>query len=303
MGRDLLRALTGDRTARFCTLLLVSIVGLTLFGEALSGWSAHEIDWDALESPPGADHWFGTDLIGRDLFARVAEGGRVSLAVAMIATGVSALIGVPWGALSGFLGGRTDQVMMRIVDVLYGLPFVIVVILLVVVFGRNPYLLYAALGAVFWLDLARIVRGQTLRVRREPFVAAARLAGAPTRYIVLRHVVPNVAGPALVYATLTVPGVILAESFISFLGLGIQEPDTSWGVLIADGVQTLESAPWALLFPALALGATVWSVNMLGDRLRDRFAARYSSSDMSVTLPPDAVVSTERVRSTTSRLK
>lgn len=267
--RGLRLALTGDRTSRAASLMLLGVLLLALAGPVLSPWSADAIDWDALESPPSTAHWFGTDMIGRDLFARAAEGARLSLAIALVATGVSALIGVPWGALAGFLGGRADLLMMRVVDVLYGLPFVLVVILLVVVFGRNPVLLFVGLGAVFWLDLARIVRGQTLRVRSAPFVDAARLLGSSTPRIVLRHLLPNVAGPAIVHVTLTLPGVILAESFVSFLGLGVQEPATSWGVLIADGVQSMESAPWVLLFPAALLGATVWAANMLGDRLRD----------------------------------
>ncbi len=274
MARALLRALLGSLLARVCSALLVAVLALALLGPTLSPWAADAVDWDALEAAPSAAHWFGTDLIGRDLFTRIAEGARVSLAIAAIATGVSVLIGVPWGAAAGFVGGRVDTIMMRIVDVLYALPFVLVVILLVVVFGRNPYLLFVGLGAVFWLDLARIVRGQTLRVRNEAFVEAARALGASRVRIVLRHVIPNVAGPALVYVTLTVPGVILAESFISFLGLGVQEPETSWGVLIADGAQTMESAPWALVFPALLLGITVWSINMLGDRLRDELDPR-----------------------------
>ena len=273
-ARPVVRALLGDGLARLCTALLAAVILLAVAGPLLSPWGAEDIDWAALEAPPSAGHWFGTDLVGRDLFTRAAAGARVSLTIAAIATLVSVLIGVPWGAAAGYLGGRVDTVMMRIVDVLYALPFVLLVILLVVVFGRNPYLLFVGLGAVFWLDLARIVRGQTLRVRQAGFVEAARAMGAGPAAIIRRHVLPNVAGPALVYATLTVPGVILAESFISFLGLGVQEPDTSLGVLIADGAQTMESAPWALVFPALLLAVTVWSVNMLGDRLRDELDAR-----------------------------
>lgn len=276
--RTLGTALLGDPLARTCTVLLALVVVLAIAGPALSPWEADEIDWNALEAPPSAAHWLGTDLVGRDLFTRIAVGARVSLAIAAIATLVSALIGVPWGALAGYLGGRADQVMMRIVDVLYALPFVLVVILLVVVFGRNPYLLFVGLGAVFWLDLARIVRGQTLRLRHAGFVEAARAMGATSATIVRRHVVPNVAGPAVVYVTLTIPGVILAESFISFLGLGVQEPDTSLGVLIADGAQTMESAPWALIFPAGLLAVTVWTINMLGDRLRDQLDSRAARS-------------------------
>jgi oligopeptide transport system permease protein len=267
-------ALFGNGLARTCTLMLAAVVLMALLGPLLSPWHPEQIDWDALETPPAASHWFGTDLVGRDLFVRTASGARVSLSIAVIATAVSMLIGVPWGALSGYLGGQVDNVMMRTVDVLYALPFILVVILLVVVFGRNPYLLFVGLGAVFWLDLARIVRGQTLRVKSQAFVEAARAMGATTPRILWHHVVPNVAGPALVYVTLTIPGVILAESFISFLGLGVQEPDTSWGVLIADGAQTMESAPWALIFPAALLAVTVWCTNMLGDRLRDQLDPR-----------------------------
>jgi oligopeptide transport system permease protein len=249
--------------------VLLAVVVLALVGPTIIAWDADEVDWQALETPPSTHHWFGTDLIGRDLFVRTLIGARVSIGIAVVATLVSILIGIPWGAIAGYLGGRTDQIMMRVVDTLYALPFILVVILLVVVFGRNPYLLFVGLGAVFWLDLARIVRGQTLRVREALFIDSARVLGLPTRLIVLRHVIPNVLGPALVYATLTIPGVILAESFISFLGLGVQEPNTSWGVLIADGTQSMQSSPWTLIFPALFLAMTVWCCNMLGDRFRD----------------------------------
>ncbi len=259
----------GTTLARFCSMVLLAIVVLALVGPTIIAWDADEVDWQALETPPSTHHWFGTDLIGRDLFVRTLIGARVSIGIAVVATLVSILIGIPWGAIAGYLGGRTDQIMMRVVDTLYALPFILVVILLVVVFGRNPYLLFVGLGAVFWLDLARIVRGQTLRVREALFIDSARVLGLPTRLIVLRHVIPNVLGPALVYATLTIPGVILAESFISFLGLGVQEPNTSWGVLIADGTQSMQSSPWTLIFPALFLAMTVWCCNMLGDRFRD----------------------------------
>jgi oligopeptide transport system permease protein len=263
--------LFGSTLARFCSLWIGLTAAGALFGTALSGWDPEAIDWDALETGPNASHWFGTDLIGRDLFARIWLGAQVSLLAALIATSVSILIGVPYGAFAGLRGGRTDQLLMRIVDVLYAVPFILVVILLMVVFGRDPLLFFFALGAVYWLDIARIVRGQTLAIRERAYIQVARTMGAGRGWILLRHVVPNVAGPALVYATLTIPAVILAESFISFLGLGIQEPQTSWGVLIADGTRTMESAPWTLFFPALFLGLTVWSFNMLGDRLRDQY--------------------------------
>lgn len=251
------------------TVLLAAVVLFALLGPIHSGWVSGDVDWDALETPPDSRHWFGTDLVGRDLLTRIAEGGRLSLGIALLATTISVLIGVPFGAFSGYVGGRIDQVMMRFVDTLYALPFVLVVILLGVIAGRNTWVLFAGLGAVYWLDIARIVRGQTLRVRSAGYIQAARAMGASTAWIVLRHVLPNVLGPALIYATLTIPGIILAESFLSFLGLGVQEPDASWGVLIADGAANMESAPWTLLFPASFLGLTVWSLNMLGDRLRD----------------------------------
>ena len=274
----LARALWGTPAARIYVALLLSIALAAVFGPAAIGIDPEAIDWDALEAPPSANHWFGTDAVGRDLLVRTLTGARVSLGVALIATAVAVLIGVPWGALAGYAGGRVDQLMMRIVDVLYAMPFIFVVILLVVVFGREPLLLYLGLGAISWLDLARIVRGQTLKYRAFEFVNAARLLGAPTRTIVLRHLVPNTAGPAVVYASLTVPGVILAESFISFLGLGVQEPDTSWGVLIADGAQNMTATPWALVFPAAFLCTTIWCCNMLGDRLRDALDDRQGTA-------------------------
>ncbi|MEM9620821.1 MAG: ABC transporter permease [Pseudomonadota bacterium] len=249
--------------------LLLLVLGSALLGPEIAPWQAEEMDWQAMEAPPSARHWFGTDLVGRDLFVRTMQGARVSLLVALIAISVSLCIGVPWGLLAGYSGGLLDQLMMRFVDAMYSLPLILIVILLVVMFGRNPYLLFAALGAFFWLDIARIVRGQTLRVRHAGFVEAARAMGASTTHILLHHLLPNIRGPVIVYTTLAIPGVILAESFISFLGLGIQEPDTSWGVLVADGVQTMESSPWLLLFPGTMLAVTVWACNTLGDHLRD----------------------------------
>ena len=205
---------------------------------------------------------------------RTLDGARTSLAIALLATMVSVAIGIPWGAAAGYVGGGVDQAMMRIVDGMYALPFIFLVILLVVAFGRNVFLLFVALGAVSWLDLARIVRGQTLAARHEAYVDAARALGAGRGRIVLRHIVPNVIGPAVVYATLAVPGVIIAESFISFLGLGVQEPRTSWGMLIAEGVRNLHSSPWQLLFPAALLALTLLAINILGDRLRDAWTGQ-----------------------------
>ena len=262
-------ALFGTALARTCCAVLAGMALAAAVGPWLSPWQFDAIDWDAIDAAPSAAHWFGTDGSGRDLLVRTLSGARVSLAIAVAATTVSCLIGIPWGAAAGYLGGRVDQAMMRVVDGLYALPFVLLVILLVALFGRNIFLLFIALGAVSWLDLARIVRGQTLVAKNEAYVQAARALGSTTAGIVLRHIVPNVMGPALVYATLTVPGVIIAESFISFLGLGVQEPQTSWGVLIADGARTMQSSPWQLLLPASLLAMTLFACNVLGDRLRD----------------------------------
>ena len=251
------------------SVVLVSIVLLVIVGPLLTPWSLETVDWNAVNSPPSAEHWFGTDGSGRDLFTRTLVGGQISLSIAVLATCVSFAIGVPWGAVAGYFGGRTDQFMMRFVDGMYAVPFILVVILLVVLVGRNAYLLFIGIGAVSWLDISRIVRGQTLVVRTGQFVLAARGLGASRRWIVVRHIIPNVLGIAFVYATLTIPGVIIAESFISFLGLGIQEPQTSWGVLVADGTKEMHSSPWQLAFPAAFLVVTLVSLNVIGDRFRD----------------------------------
>ncbi len=212
---------------------------------------------------------FGTDVNGRDLLTRILVGGRISLAIGILAASVALVIGVAYGAVAGFAGGRVDGVMMRIVDILYSLPFMFFVILLVVFFGRNFVLMFLAVGAVEWLDMARIVRGETLSLKRREFVEAARALGVPPRDILRRHIVPNAAGPIIVYMTLMVPHVILLESFLSFLGLGVQEPLTSWGVLISEGAKNIQGAPWLLIFPSLFLTATLFCLNFLGDGLRD----------------------------------
>ena len=270
-------ALFGSALARLCCAVLAVIVLGALFGPALSPWAFDAVDWDAIDAPPSARHWFGTDGVGRDLLTRTLSGARVSMAIALLATSVSCLIGIPWGAVAGYLGGHVDQAMMRFVDGLYALPFILLVILLGALFGRSIHLLFIALGAVSWLDLARIVRGQTLAAKNEAYVEAARAMGATMSRIVFRHIAPNVVGPAIVYATLTVPGVVIAESFISFLGLGVQEPRTSWGVLIADGAREMRTSPWQLAFPAAFLAATLFSFNVLGDRLRAAFDVRSAS--------------------------
>ena len=256
-------------TLRVAGTLLLFIISIALIGPMTSEHTAEDMDWENIGVAPSMTHWFGTDDVGRDLFVRTMEGTRVSFTVALIATSVALLIGIPWGATAALAGGLVDQLMMRIVDAMYSLPGILNVILLVVLFGRNQYLLFAGIGAIAWLDIARIVRGQTLRLRESPFIDAARSLGGKTTYIMSRHVIPNVAGPIIVYTTLMIPGVILAESFISFLGLGIQEPDTSLGVLVSDGTQVMESSPWILMFPGGLLALTVWSLNTIGDRLRD----------------------------------
>jgi oligopeptide transport system permease protein len=212
---------------------------------------------------------FGTDGNGRDLFTRTLVAGRVSLAIGLLATGVALLIGVAYGATAGYLGGRVDTVMMRIVDILYALPFIFFVIMLVVFFGRNFILMFLAVGAIEWLDMARIVRGQTLSIKRMEFVQAAEALGVRSSGILKRHIIPNTLGPVVVYMTLLVPKVILLESFLSFLGLGVQEPMTSWGVLIADGARNISNALWLLIFPAIFLVTTLFALNFLGDGLRD----------------------------------
>lgn len=218
---------------------------------------------------PSWSHWFGTDTLGRDLFARVLYGGRVSLTVGILASLVSAFVGVVYGSISGFLGGRWDNLMMRVVDILYALPFIFLVIILMVYFGRNFMLLFVALGLTQWLTMARIVRGQVLSLRHKEFIEAATVLGIQRKWIIFRHLIPNTLGPVIVYLTLTVPSVILEEAFLSYLGLGIQAPLASWGTLIKEGVDVMDLAPWMLFFPALFLSATLFSLNFLGDGLRD----------------------------------
>jgi oligopeptide transport system permease protein len=218
---------------------------------------------------PSFAHWFGTDNLGRDLFTRILYGGRISMAFGIIASLISVVVGVIYGAISGYLGGKTDTILMRIVDILYALPFIFMVIILMVYFGRNILLLFVALGLTQWLTMARITRGQVISLKQKEFVDAARSVGVKTRYIILKHLIPNTLGPVIVYLTLTIPSVILEEAFLSFLGLGVQAPMASWGTLISSGVEVMEIAPWILLFPALMLSLTLFSLNFLGDGLRD----------------------------------
>ena len=271
LWQDARRRLFRNKAAVVSMVLLSLIFLGAVFAPWLSPHPFDEVYWDRIGMPPdyANAHWFGTDNNGRDLFVRVLYGARVSLAVGFAATLVSLAIGVVYGAVSGFFGGKVDEAMMRLVDILYSLPFMFFVIILMVVFGRNIILLFVALGAVEWLTMARIVRGQTLSVKRKEFVEAAHAAGVSSWRIVMRHIIPNVLGPVVVYVTLTVPEVIMTESFLSFLGLGVQEPYTSWGVLISEGAGQMESAPWMLIYPAIFLGVTLFCFNFIGDGLRD----------------------------------
>lgn len=272
LWQDAMRRLMHNRAAVVSMVLLTIVVILAILAPYLSPWAFDEPDWGYdFPGPPNIElqHWFGTDGNGRDLFVRTLYGARISLMVGVLATTVSLLIGVTYGATAGFFGGRVDNVMMRMVDILYSLPFMFFVILLMVFFGRNIFLIFVALGAVEWLTMARIVRGQTLSVKKKEFIEAAHAIGVSNRKIITRHVIPNVLGPVIVYMTLTIPQVILTESFLSFLGLGVQEPLTSWGVLISEGAKQMESAPWMLVCPAVFLALTLFCFNFIGDGLRD----------------------------------
>ncbi|MEM9171707.1 MAG: ABC transporter permease subunit [Pseudomonadota bacterium] len=269
--RHVLHGMTRSVFSTVCLGTLAIIVLMVFVGPWLSPHSYYATDLNAVLLPPTLvdSHWFGTDELGRDLFVRTMIGGRISLAVGVVATLVSLLVGVTWGATAGFLGGRVDHIMMRIVDLLYAIPFLFFVILLTVVFGRNIVLIFIAIGAVNWLDMARIVRGQTLALRQRDFVQAVQIMGAGKARIILRHIVPNLAGIVVVYTALSIPQIILLESFLSFLGLGVQEPMTSWGALVQQGTALMETAPWVLLIPSTLLAVTLVTLNFVGDALRD----------------------------------
>ena len=249
--------------------VVLFLILAALFTPWLAPYGYEQQNLELGATPPSAAHWMGTDIFGRDLLTRVMYGGRISLAVGLVATSVALLIGVSWGTVAGYVGGRTDAIMMRIVDAMYALPFIIFIILLMVVFGRSMLLLFLAIGAVEWLTMARIVRSQVLNIRSQEYIEAARSMGLSTPHILLKHVVPNSLGPIIVYATLTVPHVMLLEAFLSFLGLGIQPPQSSWGLLISYGAATMEDHPWLLIFPGLALSITLFALNFMGDGLRD----------------------------------
>ena len=265
-----------NRMAVFGAIALAIIAMLSLFGPLLLAYGYEEQNLLLGAAPPSAAHPLGTDKLGRDQLARVLYGGRVSLLVGIAATAVSLTIGLLWGSVSAYFGGKVDAAMMRIVDILYALPFTIFVILLMTVFGRNFVLLFVAIGAVEWLTMARIVRGQVLALKRQEFIEAAIALGLRKHRIILRHLIPNVLGPVAVYTTLTIPAVMLLEAFLSFLGLGVPPPMASWGLLIKEGAEMMEEAPWLLLYPAALFTLTLFSLNFLGDGLRDALDVRAS---------------------------
>jgi oligopeptide transport system permease protein len=265
-----------NRLAVFGGVVLVFVALACFVGPFLSPYGYEEQNLDLGASAPSAAHWLGTDTLGRDLLVRLLYGGRVSLGVGLAATFVALTIGVVYGAVAGYSGGKRDAFMMRAVDIMYSLPFTIFVILLMVFFGRNIILLFVAIGAVEWLTMARIVRGQVMSVKRMEFIEAARSLGFGRRRIIFRHILPNILGPIIVYTTLTIPGVMLLEAFLSFLGLGVQPPMSSWGVLIKDGAEKMEEFPWLLIFPGTVFSLTLFSLNFLGDGLRDALDVRAS---------------------------
>lgn len=265
-----------NRLALSGLVTLLFLIIISLLTPWIAPYSYEEQNLMLGATAPSAAHWLGTDIFGRDMLTRIMYGGRVSLMVGFIATAVALVIGILWGAVAGFVGGRLDAVMMRIVDIMYALPFMIFIVLLMVVFGRNILLLFVAIGAVEWLTMARIVRGQVMTLRKQEFVEAAYSMGLSKWAIIRRHIIPNTLGPVIVYTTLTIPSVMLLEAFLSFLGLGIQPPQSSWGLLINYGVETMEEYPWLLIFPGITLSLTLFALNFLGDGLRDALDPRAS---------------------------
>jgi oligopeptide transport system permease protein len=274
---DAWRRLLANKAAVTGGAILCILIALAIFAP----WIApHSYSYQNLElgaQPPSGNFLLGTDTLGRDLFSRILYGARVSLLVGFVATGVALVIGVSWGIVAGYFGGRIDSVMMRIVDILYGLPFIIFIILLMVIFGRNIWLLFGAIGAVEWLTMARIVRGQVLTIKHQEYVLAAQAMGVSNFQMFRKHIFPNILGPIAVYATLTIPQVMLLEAFLSFLGLGIQPPMSSWGTLIRYGVESMEEYSWLLIYPGLTFTITLFALNFFGDGLRDALDPKISS--------------------------
>lgn len=261
-----------NKAAMTSLFILLCITAWVLIGPMFATYAFDDTDWYAMHAAPSLaedGHIFGTDALGRDIYVRTLMGGQISLMVGLMGALVAVVIGTIYGATSGYIGGRTDRVMMRILEILNAIPFMFLVIVLVTFFGRNIFLIFVAIGAIAWLDMARIVRGQTLSLRNKEFIEAAHVCGVSTRNIILRHIVPNVLGIVAVYSTLLIPTMILIESFLSFLGLGVQEPMTSWGALLQEGSQTMELAIWQLAFPTLFMVTTLLCFNYVGDGLRD----------------------------------
>ena len=274
LWRDALKRLKANRLALAGAIFLVILILLALLTPFIAPYEYDFQNRGLSSSGPSLNHWLGTDYLGRDLLTRMLYGSRISLLVGFVATFVALVIGVSWGTVAGYLGGRVDSLMMRIVDALYGIPFIILIILLMVVFGRNLVLMFLAIGAVEWLTMARIVRAQVTSLRRTEFVLAALAMGVSNISIMTRHLFPNTLGPVIVYSTLTVPQVMLLEAFLSFLGLGVQAPMSSWGLLIRDGAVSMEESWWLLVFPATVFSMTLFSLNFLGDGLRDALDPR-----------------------------
>ena len=258
---------------------LILLIVLCVLGPLFSPYAQDAQDLELKAVNISAPHWLGTDTLGRDMLTRILQGGRVSLSVGLLATAVAACIGVTYGLISGLAGGRIDAAMMRVVDILYAFPFINFVILLMVVFGRHFWLIFIAIGAVEWLTMARVVRGQVLALKNLEFVTAAKASGAGFWHIVRKHLLPNVIGPVIIYASLTVPGVMLLEATLSFLGLGIQPPNASWGVLLGDGSQVMQTYPWLLVYPGLFFSSTLLALNILGDGLRDAFDPKSAAQE------------------------
>ena len=278
LWNDAYRRLVQNKAAMVGGMILVFLILCAIFAPLIAPYSYSYQDLDLGASKPSWDHLLGTDVMGRDLLSRILYGARISLMVGFVATGVALVIGVSWGIIAGYFGGRVDSVMMRIVDVLYGLPFIIFIILLMVIFGRNLWLLFGAIGAVEWLTMARIVRGQVIGLKNQEFVLAAQAMGVSNISMFKKHLFPNILGPIAVYATLTIPQVMLLESFLSFLGLGIQPPMSSWGTLIKDGVESMEEYSWLLIYPGITFTITLFALNFFGDGLRDALDPKTTDS-------------------------
>ena len=274
LWQDAWSRLSKNKAAMVGAFLLLAFVILAIIAPWIAPYSYDAQDLNIGPQSPSSAHWFGTDILGRDMYTRILYGGRISLMVGFLATFVSLVIGVLWGTIAGFVGGRTDSIMMRIVDIMYAIPFILLVILLMVFVNtrdntNNLLLLFIAIGATEWLTMARIVRGQVMGIRKQEFIEACYSMGISNRKIIFKHLIPNVLGPIIVYATLTVPTVMLTEAFLSFLGLGVQPPMSSWGLLISSGVENMEEYPWLLIYPGLTFSLTLFSLNFLGDGLRD----------------------------------